>query len=79
MALIKQIMPDAVSRLIECLRSGEAPLCNEAIDHDPQVNVSGTAVGLLGEVGSPAAHDALPVRGCFLPQNRLSSLLPTWH
>jgi hypothetical protein len=31
----------------------------EVIDHDPQVNVCAAAVDLLGEVGSPAAHDAL--------------------
>lgn len=29
------------------------------IDNDPVVNVCGTAVDLLGEVGSAAAHDAL--------------------
>ncbi len=29
------------------------------IDHDPVINVCATAVDLLGEVGSPAARDAL--------------------
>lgn len=31
----------------------------KVIEHDPVVNVCGTAVDLLGEVGSAAAHDAL--------------------
>ena len=31
----------------------------EVIDRDSAVNVCGSAVDLLGEVGSPAAHDAL--------------------
>lgn len=31
----------------------------EVIEHEPMVNVCGTAVDLLSEVGSSAAHDAL--------------------
>lgn len=31
----------------------------QVIDHDPVINVCATAVDLLGEVGSPAARDAL--------------------
>jgi hypothetical protein len=31
----------------------------EVIDRDPVVNVCGTAVDLLGELGSPASHEAL--------------------
>ncbi|MDO8652208.1 MAG: HEAT repeat domain-containing protein [Undibacterium sp.] len=55
--------PDVRIMAVNILESLRHPKVEEwlidVIDHDPIVNVCGTAVDLLGEVGSVAAHDAL--------------------
>ncbi len=55
--------PDVRIMAVNILESLRHPMVEdwliEVIDHDPMVNVCGTAVDLLGEVGSKAAQDAL--------------------
>jgi HEAT repeat protein len=62
-ALLSDDDPDVRIMAVNVLESLRHPKVEEwlieVIDHDPLVNVCGTAVDLLGEVGSAAARDAL--------------------
>lgn len=61
--LLHDVDPDVPIMTVNILESLRHPMVEhwliDVIDHDLEVNVCGTAVDLLGEVGSMAAHDAL--------------------
>ena len=61
--LLRDDDPDVRILAVNVLESLRHPMVEqwliEVIDRDPMVNVCGSAVDLLGEVGSEAAHDAL--------------------